>query len=104
MSYREQSVSHSDIGYHPSNGEHMQSYADRLKSIQSQTRHNFTDHFKWWEHRGNKPCRICNTLDMLDYCIDTLVSIQQADKKASWKFEIDTNFDTIIVKRIKRAN
>ncbi len=104
MSYREQSVSHSDIGYHPSNGESIQGYADRLKSVQSQTRHNFTDHFKWWEHRGNKPCRICNTLDMLDYLIESLADVQQQDKKANWKYVIDPTFDTITLHRIRRSS
>jgi len=102
MSYREQSVSHGDIGYHPSNEELLQSYADRLKSIQSQLRQNFTDHFKWWEHRQPKPCRICNILDMLDYCIDSLVNVPNADKKGVWKYKLDLKFDTIDVHRIRK--
>ncbi len=102
MSYREQSVSHSDIGYHPSNEEYLSGYASRLKQIQSQTRHNFTDHFKWWEHRGNKPCRICNTLDMLDYLIETLDEIPHADNKAVWRYKLDLNLDTISVHRIRK--
>ncbi len=102
MSYREQAISHSDIGYHPSNDESLLSYGDRLKSIQSQTRHNFQDHFKWWEHRGQKPCRICNTLDMLDYLIDSLIAVPQADKKGIWRYKLDTKFDTIDVQRIRK--
>ncbi len=102
MSYREQSVSHSDIGYHPSNEEYLLHYADRLKQVQSQTRHNFQDHFKWWEHRGTKPCRICNTLDMLDYLIDTMQSVPQVDHKAVWRFKLDVKFDTITVHRIRK--
>lgn len=102
MSYREQSVSHGDIGYHPSDQEYLQHYGDRLKSIQAQLRYNFTDHFKWWEHRQPKPCRICNLLDMLDYTIDTLVQVPSADKKGVWKYKLDLKFDTIDVTRIRK--
>jgi len=102
MSYRDPEISNSDIGYHPSQDETLQGYADRLQTIQSQTRHLFQDHFKWWEHRGTKPCRICNNLDMLDYCIDSLVSVTNADKKGIWKFKIDRNFNTIVLYRIRK--
>lgn len=102
MSYREQSVSHGDIGYHPSDQEYLQGYADRLKQIQAQLRHNFTDHFKWWEHRQNKACRICSNLDMLDYCIDSLVEFAQIDKKGIWKYKHDKKFDTITLTRTRR--
>lgn len=102
MSYREQSVSHGDIGYHPSDDETLQGYGDRLKQIQSQMRHDFTDHFKWWEHRGVKPCRICSLMDMLDYTIETMVNVPSADKKGLWKFKLNTTFDTIDVYRIRR--
>ncbi len=102
MSYREQSVSHGDIGYHPSQDELLDSYGNRLKAIMSQMRHDFVDHFKWWEHRGVKPCRICSLMDMLDYTIDSMLNVPNADKKAFWKFRLDTKFDTIDVHRVRR--
>lgn len=102
MTLRDTSFSNGNIGYKPSDGEPLQGYGDRLKLIISQTRHDFQDHLKWWEHRGVKQCRICSTLDMLDWCIDTFSTIQTADKKAIWRFRLDTKFDSIDVVRIRR--
>ncbi len=102
MAYREQNISHGDIGYHPSDQELLLSYGDRCKAIMQQLRHDFQDHFKWWEHRGVKPCRICSLMDMLDYTIDSMVSVPQIDKKAIWKFKLDVKFDTIVCTRVRK--
>lgn len=102
IEWRDNAISNGNIGYYPSDGEPLLSYGDRLKSIMSQTRHDFSDHLKWWEHRGPKTCRICSNLDMLDYCIDTYISVPQQDKKGIWKFKHDTKFNTIGVIRIRK--
>jgi len=87
LSYRDTRVSHSDDGYIPSDGERIESYAERVSLIVSQQRHNFIEHQKWWEHRGTKPCRICNTLDMLEYINGALSEINIVDKKAKWTYK-----------------
>ncbi len=104
MTYRDTAISHSDIGYFPSDGEPIQSYADRVKQILSQHRHDFLDHQKWWEHRGTKPCRICNYADLCDYLADALVSVQTADKRGTWKYKIDRNLNSIEITRQNRQH
>ncbi len=97
MSYRETRTSHSDVAYFPTDGERIEEYAEKIKQIISQQRHNFIEHQKWWEHRGTKPCRICNTLDMLEYIAETLQEIDITDKKAKWQFMLErTTQDSII--------
>lgn len=80
MSYRKE-----DWGYQPSDGEHVAAYAERLKGIAQQTRHDYTqNHLKWYTHYSSGPCFICNLMDMVDYCIEMLEMVDLADKKGKW--------------------
>ncbi len=87
MAYRDPDVSSGDIAYHPSDGERIESYAERILQVCSQTRHNFIEHHKWWEHRGTKPCRICGLMDMCEYLTEALSEVNIVDKKAKWVYE-----------------
>ncbi len=102
MTYRDTRVSHSDEGYFPSDGERIESYVERVLSICSQQRHNFIEHQKWWEHRGTKPCRICNLTDMLEYIAGALSEVNTVDKKAKWVYawERTTQNPILHLKRI----
>ncbi len=105
MSYRDSRISHSDLGYFPSNDETLTGYADRLKHIVSQMRQTvMPEHEKWWTHRRPNPCFICNMIDMLEYCIDSLVEVQQSDNKGNWRYKVDSNLDHIGLHRTVRKH
>ncbi len=102
MAYRDPSVSNGDIGYHPSDGELIDGYAERVLAICAQFRHDFLDHYKWWEHRGTKPCRICGYADMLEYLAEALQEVSNADPKASWSYKWEKTTQSPILKLHRR--
>ncbi len=77
-----------DVGYLPSDGEHLKAYADRLKSVANHNRYAYgPTHEKFYTHYGPSSCFVCNFMDMLDYCISILDDIWQNDKKNRWVCE-----------------
>ncbi len=83
MSYRKE-----DWGYAPSDKELVKSYAERMKSIAQQIRHDYTqNHLKWYTHYSSGPCFICNLMDLLDFCIEIVELIPTIDKKGIWHIE-----------------
>ncbi len=83
MSYRKE-----DWGYAPSDKELVKSYAERMKSIAQQIRHDYTqNHLKWYTHYSSGPCFICNLMDLLDFCIEIVEMVPLTDKKGSWSIE-----------------
>ncbi len=77
-----------DLGYLPSDGEHLHAYCARLKSVLQQNRYAFApNHEKWYTHYGPSPCWICNFMDLADYLADVLEDITIEDKKRKWVCE-----------------
>jgi len=80
MSYRKE-----DWGYTPSDKELVKSYAERMKSISQQIRHDYTqNHLKWYTHYSSGPCFICNLMDLLDFTIEIAEMVPTTDTKGSW--------------------
>ncbi len=82
-----------DMGYLPSDGEHLTAYVNRLKTVVEQNRYSYAPaHEKWYTHRGNAPCWICNFMDCCDYLVGILLEMS-ADSNYSWKCEKGLNHD-----------
>ncbi len=68
-----------DMGYLPSDGELLTSYVTRLKTIVEQNRYTYAPaHEKWYTHRGNAPCFICNFMDCCDYLVAICIEMSQS--------------------------
>ncbi len=75
-----------NLGFLPSDGEHMKGYVIRLKDVVQQIRNDDSaPHIKWYTHYNAGPCFICEMLDILDYLVNLMEDICNYDKKASWK-------------------
>ncbi len=74
-----------DVGYLPSDGEHLKAYAARLQGVANHNRYAYgPTHEKFYTHYGPSSCFVCNFMDMLDYTISILNYIWQNDKKNRW--------------------
>ncbi len=81
-----------DLGYLASDGESLPAYVNRLKSIVETQRYTYAPaHERWYTHRGNAPCWICNQMDCLDYLVGLLTDMVIEDKKHKWVCHRDTN-------------
>ncbi len=79
-----------DFGYLPSDGELLLPYVNRLKSIVMQQRYSYsTEHEKWWTHRRNSGCFICNFMDCCDYLVTILGDMAIEQEKYYWKCSRD---------------
>ncbi len=77
-----------DLGYLPSDGEHLQAYVARLQAVLSTNRHSFApSHENWFTHYGPSPCWICNFMDLSDYLASILQDFVTEDKKHKWVCE-----------------
>ncbi len=74
-----------DMGYLPSDGELLSSYVNRLKTVVEQNRYTYAPaHEKWYTHRGNAPCFICNFMDCCDYLV-AIIKDMSLDSTYYWK-------------------
>ncbi len=74
-----------DMGYLPSDGELLSPYVARLKSVIEQNRYTYSpSHERWYTHRGNAPCWICNFMDCCDYLVGILQDMAD-DKNYRYK-------------------
>ncbi len=81
-----------DIGYLPTDGEHLGPYVRRLKDYAEQTRYDiFPTHEKWYTHYHAGPCFICDYADLVDYLISTMEDMVNYDKKGKWRCERPPN-------------
>lgn len=77
-----------DLGYLPSEGEHLEAYVARLTSVLQQSRYAYSpNHEKWYTHYGSAPCWICNVMDCADYLAGIMQDIVKNDKKRKWVCE-----------------
>ncbi len=75
-----------DLVYVAGDGESLKSYIGRLKSGVEAVRFTYAPaHERWYTHRGNAPCWICNMMDCNDYLISLLDDMQKNDKNGHWK-------------------
>ncbi len=87
---RDERIRKTDIGYLPSDGEPLKSYATRLRDIAEQLRgsNDFAMHqTKFWCHTNpnSSYCFVCNMMDMIEYIIEVTQDICSEDKKNIWK-------------------
>ncbi len=74
-----------DLGYLPSNGEHLSAYVNRLQSVLQQNRYSYAPkHETFFTHYGPHPCWICNFMDIADYLASVLQDFVTEDKKRNW--------------------
>ncbi len=74
-----------DLGYLPSNGEHLPSYLQRVRDVAQQSRYAYAPkHESFFTYYGPHPCWICNQMDMLDYLVSILEDFVTNDKKRDW--------------------
>ncbi len=75
-----------DLGYLPSDHEHLSSYVDRLRDVLQQNRYAYAPkHENWYTHYGSAPCWICNFMDISDYLCSVLQDMVEQDKTRTWK-------------------
>ncbi len=90
MPINDQRIRKSNLGFLPSDGEHLGPYVQRIKDIKDQLRYsgeNVMHQEKFWCHINPRSsyCWICDLLDMVDYIHDILQNIADFDKKSRWK-------------------
>ncbi len=75
-----------DLGYLPSEGEHLSAYVNRLISVLQQNRFAYMPpHENWRTHTQPAPCFICNFADIADYLASILNDFVKNDKKQTWR-------------------
>jgi len=89
MPINDQRIRKSNLGYLPSDGEHLTGYITRLKDIMDALRYggdNKLHQEKFWCHINPRSsyCWVCDLLDMVDYLHGLMSDIAKNDKKHSW--------------------
>ncbi len=89
MPVNDQRIRKSNMGYLPSDGEHLTAYVLRIKDIKDQLRYsgeNVMHQEKFWCHINPRSsyCWICDLLDLVDYIHDLMKDIADSDKKHHW--------------------
>lgn len=80
-------------GLLPSNGETLEGYAQRLHEVASQHRNYSICHLHWHTHTGAGACWICDTLNILEFTIDSLQAICQNDALHTWRAIKNPDYD-----------
>lgn len=89
MPINDQRIRKSNLGYLPSDGEHLSGYIKRLEDIIKELRYggeNKLHQEKFWCHINPRSsyCWVCDLLDMCDYIHSLLLDISKEDKKAQY--------------------
>ncbi len=89
MPVNDQRIRKSNLGYLPSDGEHLLGYVKRLKDCIDAIRYggeNVLHQEKFWCHINPRSsvCFVCDILDMIDYTYGLLEDITKSDKKNKW--------------------
>ncbi len=96
MPINDQRLRKTNLGYLPSDGEHLSGYIKRLKDVIDSIRYggdNKLHQEKFWCHINPRSsyCWVCDLLDTLDYTHDLLKDIVESDKKNKWTCERPTD-------------
>ncbi len=92
MSYRKE-----DWGYAPMDDEPLKTSVNRFKHVITEIRHDYTQsHLKWYTHYSSGPCFICNLMDLCDWLIAFLETLEIADKKGHYVVSRDKNSTDIL--------
>ncbi len=89
MPINDQRIRKSNLGYLPSDGEHLKGYVLSLKDTIDSIRYggdNKLHQEKFWCHINPRSsyCWVCDLLDMVDYLHSLMTDIVKADKKNKW--------------------
>ncbi len=109
MPINDQRIRKSNMGYLPTDGEHLSEYTRRLKDIKDQLRYsgeNVLHQEKFWCHINPRSsyCWVCDLLDMVDYIQSLLEDIIKNDKKGKWRCVRPPNSHDALTFEFKRFN
>ncbi len=101
MPVNDQRIRKTNLGYIPSDGEHLEGYISRLEQIQHDIRYGGDNQLhieKFWCHINPRSsyCWVCDLLDLLDYLVGMNKDIIKADKKHTWKAKRDGSDYTFV--------
>ncbi len=106
MPDRDYRIRKTNLGYMPSDGEHLTGYVTRLQDIIKQITYggdNKMHQEKFWCHTNPRSayCFICDMFDMLDYLYEIISDMASDDKRNIWKCSRPTDSHDALTFRFK---